>query len=314
MLFRIILTLVAASSLAFPAIGCATAGHRGNADEQTLTVFAAASLAESLQELATAFEDTHPDVTLALHFAGSQTLRTQLVQGAAADVFAPADWQQMAAVQDSNLLANTPLYFAANRMAVVTAADSGDSGAVQSLSDLANRGVTVALAADEVPAGKYARTSIELMGDAAEFPADFSASVFANVVTHETSVRSVAQKVALGEVDAGFVYETDAAADQYRDSLRLIRIPLHLNPAAQYPIAALAGSEHPESALAFIEFVLGDTGRQILRRYGFAPPSNVECPCADTYRGPDAARGARAARGADAFSGWHWQISTPAVR
>ena len=115
MLFRIILTLVAASSLAVPAIGCATAGHRGNADEQTLTVFAAASLAESLQELATAFEDIHPDVTFALHFAGSQTLRTQLVQGATADVFAPADWQQMAAVQDSNLLANTPVCWPTRR-------------------------------------------------------------------------------------------------------------------------------------------------------------------------------------------------------
>ncbi len=293
MLLRIILTLVAVSSLAVPTIGCATAGNRGNADEQTLTVFAAASLAESLQELATAFEDIHPDVTFALHFAGSQTLRAQLVQGATADVFAPADWQQMAAVQDSNLLANTPVYFVANRIAVVT---SADSGAVQSLSDLANRGVTVALAAEEVPAGKYARTAIELMGDDAEFPADFSRSVFANVVTHETSVRSVAQKVALGEVDAGFVYETDAAAEQYRDSLRSIQIPLHLNPAAQYPIAALAGSEHPESALAFIEFVLGDAGRQILRRYGFAPPANVACPCAD------------------ASTGGHGQIPTPPVR
>ncbi len=299
MLARIILTLVAASSLAVPTIGCATVGNRGNADEQTLTVFAAASLAESLTELATAFEDIHPDVTLALHFAGSQTLRTQLVQGATADVFAPADWQQMAAVQDSNLLANTPVYFAANRMAVVT---SADSHAIQSLSDLANRGVTVALAAEEVPAGQYARASIELMGDDAEFPADFSASVFANVVTHETSVRSVAQKVALGEVDAGFVYETDAAADQYRDSLRLIQIPLHLNPAAQYPIAALAGSEHPESALAFIEFVLGDGGRQILRRYGFAPPASVAYPCTN------------ASRDADAASGGHWQIPTPSVR
>ena len=302
MLARIILTLVAASSLAVPTIGCATVGNRGNADEQTLTVFAAASLAESLTELATAFEDIHPDVTLALHFAGSQTLRTQLVQGATADVFAPADWQQMAAVQDSNLLANTPVYFAANRMAVVTAADSGDSGAVQSLSDLANLGVTVALAAEEVPAGKYTRTSIALMGDDAEFPANFSASVLANVVTHETSVRSVAQKVALGEVDAGFVYETDAAADQYRDSLRLIQIPLRLNPAAQYPIAALAGSEHPESALAFIEFVLGDGGRQILRRYGFAPPASVAYPCTN------------ASRGADAASDGHWQIPTPSVR
>ena len=73
-------------------------------------------------------------------------------------------------------------------------------------------------------------------------------AVLGNVVTNETNVRGVAQKVALGEVDAGIVYETDAAAGQYADSIRVLEIPLQFNPAAQYPIAALSTSQQLETA------------------------------------------------------------------
>ena len=100
------------------------------------------------------------------------------------------------------------------------------------------------------------------------------------MVTNETNVRGVAQKVALGEVDAGIVYETDAEAAQYAESFRVIEIPLQFNPAAEYPIAALAGAADLQIALDFIAFVQSDGGQTILREYGFAPPVNVACPCA----------------------------------
>ena len=114
-----------------------------------------------------------------------------------------------------------------------------------------------------------------------DFPDDFARTVLANVVTHETNVRAAAQKVALGEVDAGIVYETDAKAAQYRDSFRVIEIPLHFNPAAEYPIASLGEAANPQVALDFVAFVQGDVGQAILREYGFAPPANVACPCHD---------------------------------
>lgn len=243
--------------------------------ETTLTVFAAASLAESLRALGTAFETANPDVRVLFNFAGSQTLRTQLEHGASADVFAAADWQQMAAVKEAGLLGSPPECFTANRL-IVAAPVSSD--AVQSLNDLARSGVTIALAAAEVPAGAYARDTLALLSHADEFPNDFADAALANVATNETSVRGVAQKVALGEVDAGIVYETDARAAQYADSIRVVEIPLQFNPAAQYPIAALASGARLEEALEFIGFVQGDDGQAILREYGFAPPANVACP------------------------------------
>ena len=264
----------AALVMAIGAGGCAAAASQ----DDTLTVFAAASLAEPFRAVADAFEADHPGAKVAFNFAGSQALRTQLEHGARADVFASADWEQMAAIRKANLLGNTPEYFATNRMAVVAPAGSS---AVQNLDDLARPGVSIAIASAEVPAGGYARATLNLMAESGDFPDDFAEDVLANVVTNETNVRAVAQKVALGEVDAGMVYETDTMAAQSENTFRVIEIPLQFNPAAEYPIATLGEAIHQQAALDFIAFVQGDEGQAILREYGFAPPANVACPCHD---------------------------------
>ncbi len=268
----------AALALAVMAGGCAAAASQDAAPKNMLTVFAAASLGEPFRAVADAFEADQPGVKVTFNFAGSQALRTQLEHGARADVFASADWEQMAAIRKENLLGNTPEYFATNRLAVVAPVGSN---AVPSLDDLARPGVSIAIASEEVPAGAYARATLDLMAESADFPDDFAESVMANVVTHETNVRAVAQKVALGEVDAGMVYETDAKTGQLDGSFRVIEIPLQFNPAAEYPIAALGEAINPQVALDFIAFVQGDDGQAILRDYGFAPPANVACPCHD---------------------------------
>ena len=267
---------IAAVVLGLALVACAPASQRAGDAETTLTVFAAASLSESFRALAAAYEVAHPDTRVTLNFAGSQTLRTQLEHGAAADVFASANWEHMATVKEAGLLGNVPEYFAANRLAVITPVDSD---AVQTLSDLARPGVSVAIASAEVPAGAYARDSLDQMSMDDAYPGDFAAAVLSNVVTNEASVRGVAQKVALGEVDAGIVYETDAAAHQYAGDIRVLEIPLEYNPAAQYPIAAVSTSAQLEAALAFIQFIQDDSGQAILREFGFVPPANVACPC-----------------------------------
>ena len=275
---RWVVLATAVLALALAAGGCAAAASRDAAPVDAVTVFAASSLAEPFGAVADAFEADNPGVEVTFNFAGSQALRTQLEHGARADVFASADWEQMAAIRKANLLGNAPEYFATNRLAVVAPAGSD---AVQSLDDLARPGVSIAIASAEVPAGAYARATLGLMAESEDFPENFAGSVLTNVVTNETNVRAVGQKVALGEVDAGMVYETDARAAQHRDSFRVIEIPLHFNPAAEYPIAALGEARNPRSALDFIAFVQSDDGQAILRRYGFAPPANVACPCHD---------------------------------
>ena len=270
---RFLALALAALVMAAAAVGCAAAAR-----EDTVTVFAASSLAEPFRAVADTFEADNPGVKVTFNFAGSQALRTQLEHGARADVFASADWEQMAAIRKANLLGNTPEYFATNRLAVVAPVDSM---AVRRLDDLARPGVSIAIASAEAPAGAYARATLNLMAESEDFPDDYAERVLTNAVTHETNVRAVAQKVSLGEVDAGMVYETDAKAAQYRDSFRVIEIPLHFNPAAEYPIATLGEAVNPQLARDFIAFVQGDDGQAILREYGFALPANVACPCHD---------------------------------
>ena len=269
---------LAALALVVLVSALACAGGRARAD---LTVFAAASLAEAFRAIGDAFAERNPGVRVDFNFAGSQTLSTQLSHGAAADVFAAADWRQMAAVQQAGLLGSPPVYFANNRLAVAVPAGSD---AVRSLPDLARPGVRLAVAAAAVPAGIYARRALDLLAGADAYPDDFAVVVLSNVATNETSVRGVVQKVALGEVDAGIIYETDAAAPQYAAALRVIPIPLRFNPAAEYPIATLAASSRPELAQAFVDLVQSDAGQAILREYGFTPPVNIDCPCAGTGR------------------------------
>ena len=231
----------------------------------TLRVFAAASLTDAFREIAAAYEKAHPGERVELNFAGSPTLRTQIEQGAPADVFASADLDHAEALVRAGLLGPHRV-FARNRLVVVVPRDGGKVGG---LADLAAPGVKVVMAGPAVPAGRYSAQVLARLGEARLFGEGFAARVLANVVSQETSVRVVLSKVALGEADAGFVYATDAMPAA--DKLKTLEIPERYNVTAQYPIAILVRSVAAGPAKAFVEMVTGAEGQAILRRHGFAP-------------------------------------------
>ena len=174
-----------------------------------LTVFAAASLTDAFAEIGQAFEATHPGVNVVFNFGGSQNLRTQLEQGAQADVFASANQKEMDAVAAAGLAApGAARTFVTNRILVVL--PKSNPGAVHTLQDLARPGLKLILADEAVPAGRYARQVLD--GLNATYGASFRDDVLANVVSNEDNVKQVVAKVQLGEADAGIVYASDAAA------------------------------------------------------------------------------------------------------
>jgi len=138
------------------------------------------------------------------------------------------------------------------------------------LTDLAKPDTIVVLAAKEVPAGQYALEFLGKASDAAGFGSTFGDDVLANVVSYEENVRSVLNKVALGEADAGIVYTSDAISEP---GVTTIAIPDALNVLAEYPIAALNDSAYGEDAAGFVAFVLGPDGQDILARHGFGAPA-----------------------------------------
>lgn len=235
------------------------------AEARTLTVFAAASLTSAFTEIGANFDAANPGVTTTFNFAGSQALRTQIEEGAPTDVFASANAKEMdALVASAFVQEGAPQIFLNNKLVVILPADN--PAGLDSLDDLANDGVKVVLAAEEVPVGKYARQSLELMN--ASYGADFKDKVLANVVSNEDNVKQVVAKVQLGEADAGIVYVSDVVAAR---DVRALEIPNALNVIAAYPIAPLATSANFELAEAFAAYVLSAEGQAILQKWGFVP-------------------------------------------
>ena len=264
----------------------ATSGY-GSKD---LTVFAAVSLASAFPEIADAFVEEHPGASITFNFAGSQRLRTQLDFGAGADVFASADRRQMDLAVEAGLIAGDPAPFAGNNLVVIVplpgrSEETNSAVKIQGPEGLAGNGVKVALALPEVPAGRYALAVLRNLE--AQYPTmepGYASRVLDNVVTFEPNVRGVLQKVALGEVDAGIVYGTDALTESAAGKVQVVSIPQGSNIVADYPIAVLRNAANPGLAKEFARFLLRERAQAILKSYGFKRPAPIKSPSGPNQR------------------------------
>jgi molybdate transport system substrate-binding protein len=234
---------------------------------RTLTVYAASSLTDAFKEMGKNFEASNSGVTVTFNFAGSGTLRTQLEQGAVADVFASANTTEMNTLVTDTLVAeNSSQIFLNNSLLVILPANNPAN--IQTLQDLARPGIKLVLGDTTVPAGKYARQILANMDKDPSFSPTYSTQVLSNLVSNETNVRQVVSKVQLGEADAGIVYVSDAVA---APELKTIQFPATDNVIAKYPIAVLKGAPQPQLAVSFIAYVLSSDGQAILKKWGFIP-------------------------------------------
>ena len=236
-------------------------GQRGSSG--TLTVLAASSLTDALGELATTFQEQNPDTEVRTSFGGSSELLAQIEQGAPADVFASADGDKMDTALQEDLV-NEPQTFARNRPIVIV--PRNNPAGIHGLQDLADPGTKLVLAQDGVPIAEYAK---KILANAdSEYGGNLEQQVINNVVSREANVRASANRVALGEADATFVYITDVTLD-IEDQVEVIEIPKDLNVIATYPIATLKEANNPELAQQWVDLVLSDEGQRLLEEYGF---------------------------------------------
>jgi molybdate transport system substrate-binding protein len=221
----------------------------------TVTVLAAASLTDALDEAAAAFEAAHPHIEITVSYGGSSALAEQLVSGAPADVFFAADESTMQTVVDAGLAADPEVLFANTLQLVVP---TGNPGGVSGLADLADPSLVVALCDPSVPCGSAAVSLLKLAG------------VAASIDTFEDDVRAVLTKVALGEVDAALVYRTDVLAAG--ETIEGIEVPLADQVVNRYPVAVLSASPSPAAAQQFLEYLRSTAGREVFERAGFITP------------------------------------------
>ncbi len=233
-----------------PLAACSTA----DAGSDSLTVFGAVSLMEPFEELGRDLEDAGTVDRVEFSFAGSQQLAAQIQDGAPADLFASADLRQMGIVERAGIVEEDPVLFARNALAI--AVEPGNPRGIGSLADLARPELVVVLAAEDVPAGRYARQALARAG----------LSVAASSL--ESDVRAVLAKVALGEADAGIVYRSDLI--QAGEGVEGVRIPPGHNVEAEYWIASIGSRSDP--VRAFLDLLVSSRGEAVLERFGLQAP------------------------------------------
>lgn len=235
-----------------------TLGLVSSAYSAEIMVSAAASLTDAFTEIEARYEKLHPDTDVVMNFAASGPLYKQIEQGAPVDVFASANakWMDKAVEQGFADKKNVTIFAQNSLVLAVPAGNPGKVGAVKDLTSAPVRMIAVGTP-ETVPAGQYAKAALAKLG---------MWDTLAPKFVYGESVRQVLDYLVRGEVDAAFVYGTDAAKGGAAVTT-VEEIPLE-KPVA-YPAAVLNKAPNPSDAASFFSFLNGEEGREVLKKYGF---------------------------------------------
>lgn len=242
-------------------LGIFVTGAAAAQQQATLTVSAAISLKDALDELGGVYEQRHPGAKVTFNYGGSGTLQHQIEQGAPVDIFFSAAEKQMDALESAGwIVPSTRRDVLANELVLIAPASSKE---IKDFGDLARPEVKIIALGEPatVPAGMYAREVLEHLGLLAQTE---KKTVLAK------DVRAVRTYVETGDADAGFVYRTDA---QGSAKIRIVAAaPAGSHEPIVYPAAIVKQSTQVAAARAFLEFLSGEDAREVFTKYGFAAP------------------------------------------
>ncbi|MDO5073528.1 MAG: molybdate ABC transporter substrate-binding protein [Neisseria animaloris] len=237
------------------------AASASNALAADITVSAAASLSNAFKDIAAQYEKQYPQDKIKLNTAGSGTLLQQVLQGAPVDVLAFADQETMDKAQAQNVIdTKTRRNFALNSLVIAAPKDSKLK--VNTLGDLESGQfdrIAVSNPAS-VPVGRYTKAVLEKAG---------IWNALQPKIINTQHVRQSLDYVARGEVEAGFVYNTDAAL--MKDKVKVLKTVPTEKPVS-YPIAVAKQTAVWKEAERFTAFVLSPKGQAVLNKYGFKKP------------------------------------------
>lgn len=285
MKFKTIFAKMTVCSLMLTALfGCGQASQTADGAQDTqsaqmteLTVFAAASMTETLNQIAEDYKTVDPNVSLTFNFASSGDLLSQIREGADCDVFISAAPKQMNALDGSlkddadknpdgldELLDGTRIDLLENK--VVLAVPEGNPKGIESFDKLADQlgagEVFLAIGNSDVPVGQYTRKIF------AHYGLDEQSLAEAGVLTYGSNVKEVTTQVSEGAVDCGIIYATDA----YSAGLESVdEATADMCGQVIYPAAVLRNSAHPDEAKAFLDYLTGEDAGRVFESVGFTP-------------------------------------------
>ena len=268
------LSLAACSSNTADTADESAQGGGETADPVELTVFAAASLTETLNQIAEDYKTVAPDVTLTFNFDSSGTLKTQIQEGAVCDLFLSAGQKQMdqldasadASVNTEGLdfvLEGSRIDLLENK--VTLAVPEGNPKGIDSFDALAEHleagDILLAMGNSDVPVGQYTQKILTWYG------LDEAALANAGCITYGTNVKEVTTQVSEGSVDAGIIYCTDA----FSAGLTIVdEATPEMCGQVIYPAAVLNTSEHQTEAQAFLDYLSTDDAMAVFESVGFS--------------------------------------------
>lgn len=245
------------------------------AESVELTVFAAASMTETLTEIGTLYEKEHPNVQVNFNFDSSGTLKTQIQEGAVCDLFISAGQKQMdqldiKASQEVNtegldyVLDKSRTDILENKVTLCVA-DGSETG-IKTFDDLAeilkNGNILMAMGNQDVPVGQYTQKILEHYGLNEE---ELSG---AGKISYGSNVKEVATQISEDSVDCGIIYCTDA----YSAGLTVSDYATaDMCGQVVYPASVLKNSEHQEEAQLFLDYLQTDSCMKIFQKVGFSP-------------------------------------------
>ena len=253
MFLRILICLF----VVMPPLFCAPSPARA---ETELLVSAAASLTESFKEIGRSFMAKNPGVKVNFNFAATGPLLQQIAQGAPADVFASADQKSMDKAEKGGfILPGSRINFVGNSLVLITPVNMP---VVTGLAELkSSRVQRIAMGnPDSVPVGRYTKAALEKQG---------LWESLAPKCVMGISVKQALEYVMRGEVEAGFVYATDAAAA--KDRVR-VAAQIPTDKPIVYPVAVVAASANQVKGQAFVLYLRSPEAQAILAKYGFTRP------------------------------------------
>lgn len=248
--------LIIVIAIAGISTGCSTVEN----EETTITVSAASSMKDVLDELKEQFEVTHSGLNVVFNFGASGSLQHQIEQGAPVDLFISAGKKQISDLAGKGLVGK-PFTVAGNQLVVVTPAGFGKK--LTSLKEITgDKYTTIAIGSPEtVPAGKYSEEALTKM--------DIMTQIKPRLVFAK-DVRQVLTYVETGEADAGLVYMTDARISKKVDIIYIV--PDDLHSPITYQAAVVKSSGNPEGAEYFLNFVESETAKPVFTKYGYTHP------------------------------------------
>lgn len=268
--------LAIAAVMASTAAGCSaqeSAETTEQADKTEIVVFAAASMTDTMNEIAEMYKTINPDVDIVYNFDSSGTLKTQIQEGADCDIFISAAQKQMNQLDvnggDENTegldFVDTDTRFDLVSNSVVLITPVGNPADVESFEDLASDKVSlIALGNSDVPVGQYSEEIFNYMGIWDQLNSE-------SKITFGSNVREVLAQVEEGAVDCGVVYSTDAATT---DKVEIAATaPEGSHQDVTYPAAVLKTSKNPEAAKAFIDYLKTGECTEVFEKAGFVIPA-----------------------------------------